>query len=340
MNSIMDKIPQGFEVRPIRFADLDRYVEFSNLIKNACSGEQGVTSSSIKNDWLMPGFDLENSTLLVLSEEKEIVASVEVRDERHPPVVIYCELKEHPQYEHLGLGELLLAWAEERALQSVSRCPEGSQVELMTGLTNEYPRWKKIYETCGFIWRRRELRMAIHFSEDQKPPQLPDKIKIRTYQKEKDSLAVYQADDKAFEDHWGFVKPINEEEGYRLWKHSMEEDERFDPDYWLLALEDENIAGICLCFPRMYSHPEMVYVENLGVLRDFRRRGIAQALMHQTFFDAWRKGKKGVCLHVDSQSLTGAVKLYEGVGMKPDQTLDFYSKVLRPGKNLSTENLS
>jgi GNAT superfamily N-acetyltransferase len=336
----MDKIPQGFEVRPIRFADLDKYVDFSNLIKKACSGEQGVTSTSIKNDWLMPGFDLESSTLLVLSEEKEIVASVEVRDERKPPVVIDCVIKEHPQYEYLGLGELLLEWAEERAGQSISRCPEDTQVELMTSVTNEYPRLKQIFEKRGFVWRRRELRMIIHFSEEQKPPQFPERIKIRTYKKDTDSLAVYQADDKAFEDLWGFVKPVNEEEGYRIWKHAMEEDERFDPDFWFLALEDEKVAGVCLCFPCMYSHPEMVYVENLGVLRDFRRRGIAQALMRQTFFAAWQKGKKGVCLHVDSQSLTGAVRLYEGVGMKPDQTLDFHTKILRSGKNLSTENLN
>ena len=340
MNNIKDQIPQGFEVRPIQHADLDAFVEFSNMVKMARCGEQGITRESLKNEWLTPGFDLQKSTLLVLSEAKEILASVEVWDERQPPVMIYCEVKEHPQYEHLRLGEILLRWAEKRAMQAVPRCPEGTRVELMIGVVNEYPRLKQLFQQCGFTFVRRELRMTIRFDKEQKAPQMPENILIRTFQKEKDSLAVYRADDKAFEDHWGFVKSTSEEEGYRLWQHAMEQDERFDPDFWFLALEDEKIAGISLCFPRMSSDPQMVYVENLGVLRDFRRRGIAQALLRQAFYTAWENGKKGVSLHVDSESLTGATRLYEGVGMKPDQTWDHYTKVLRQGENISTETLS
>ena len=89
----------------------------------------------------------------------------------------------------------------------------------------------------------------------------------------------------------------------------------------------------------MESDAETAYVEHLAVLRDFRRRGIAQALLRQIFYVAWKNGKKGLSLHVDSQSLTGATKLYEGVGMKPGQFWDQYSKTLREGENLSTETL-
>ena len=339
MNSIINKIPQGFEVRPIRFNDLDACVDFFNLVRKNCCGEQGVNASALERNWQSPGFDLEKSSLLVLSEKKDILACVVVWDVRQPPVQIYCEVKEHPGYEHLGLGEILLEWAEERARQAVPRCPEGTKVEFLGGISNDYSRLKEIYTNNGFEWCRRELRMNIGFSEEQKAAEMPVNIQIRSFQKEKDSLAVYRADTEAFEDHWGFVKAESEEEGYRQWQYSMEQDERFDPEYWLIAFEGEKIAGICLAFPRMESDPQTAYVEHLAVLRDYRRRGIAQALLRQAFYVAWKNGKKGLSLHVDSQSLTGATKLYEGVGMKPDQSWEQYRKILREGESLSTETL-
>lgn len=48
----------------------------------------------------------------------------------------------------------------------------------------------------------------------------------------------------------------------------------------------------------------------------------------------YKRGFKRVILGVDSQSLTGAQRLYEQVGMRVNMRIGRYEKELRPGREL------
>ena len=50
----------------------------------------------------------------------------------------------------------------------------------------------------------------------------------------------------------------------------------------------------------------------------WRGKGVAKALLYRTFAEFWRRGTTRVTLDVDSQNATGAVALYERVGMHVD----------------------
>lgn len=84
----------------------------------------------------------------------------------------------------------------------------------------------------------------------------------------------------------------------------------------------------------------MGYVHTLGVRRDWRRRGIALALLRHSFGKFYRRGVCKVSLHVDAKSLTGATRLYEKAGMHVDRQSHHYEKELRPGKDLSTRSVA
>jgi len=75
------------------------------------------------------------------------------------------------------------------------------------------------------------------------------------------------------------------------------------------------------------------------VLRPWRRRGLALALLHHTFGEFYRRGKRRVGLGVDADSLTGALRLYEKAGMHPIRQYASFEKELRPGVELSTQTL-
>jgi ribosomal protein S18 acetylase RimI-like enzyme len=60
------------------------------------------------------------------------------------------------------------------------------------------------------------------------------------------------------------------------------------------------------------------------------------ALLHHAFGVLKQKGKTGVALHVDAQSLTGATRLYEKAGMHVDQLSHEYQLELRSGEDLAT----
>ena len=68
------------------------------------------------------------------------------------------------------------------------------------------------------------------------------------------------------------------------------------------------------------------YVRSLGVLREYRGRGLARLLLERAF-DYYRgRGMVGVQLGVDSASPTGANHLYEKVGMTPHRVIDAWSR--------------
>jgi ribosomal protein S18 acetylase RimI-like enzyme len=57
------------------------------------------------------------------------------------------------------------------------------------------------------------------------------------------------------------------------------------------------------------------HVGTLGTLKDARGKGIGTLLLRTAFAEFHRRGHRKVTLGVDSENGTGAVKLYESVGM-------------------------
>jgi ribosomal protein S18 acetylase RimI-like enzyme len=60
----------------------------------------------------------------------------------------------------------------------------------------------------------------------------------------------------------------------------------------------------------------VLWVNNLGVHREHRNRGLARLLLERHLIRAQADGYEGSMLGVDAASLTGANKLYESVGYK------------------------
>jgi mycothiol synthase len=145
----------------------------------------------------------------------------------------------------------------------------------------------------------------------------------------------------SFRDHWGYVESPFEEE-FEQWKHHMENDDGFEPSLWFLAMEGDQVAGISLCREKANDDEDMGWVSTLGVRRPWRKRGLGLALLQHSFVDLHRRGKKRVGLGVDAESLTGATRLYEKAGMKPDPQRQYsiFEKELRPGIDLTTREVA
>jgi ribosomal protein S18 acetylase RimI-like enzyme len=93
----------------------------------------------------------------------------------------------------------------------------------------------------------------------------------------------------------------------------MTEDPGFDADVWFLAEAGAELAGACLCWSEGW-------VKDLAVAPSARGRGLGEALMRQAFAEFHRRGLATVGLKVDADNPTGAVRLYERVGMARDRT--------------------
>ena len=82
------------------------------------------------------------------------------------------------------------------------------------------------------------------------------------------------------------------------------------------------------------ARTETGYVASLSVLSDWRGQGIARALLTTAFAEFQRRGRKEVALHVDADSLTGATRLYESVGMSEAQRHMDFTHEIRTGTDV------
>lgn len=96
----------------------------------------------------------------------------------------------------------------------------------------------------------------------------------------------------------------------------------FDPSLLFMVEKDNELAGCAIC----YDYPDMGWVRQLAVRRDFRRRGLALALLRHAFCVFCQKGKRKAGLVVDSHNPTGAPQLYTRAGMHPAELLVTYER--------------
>ena len=68
--------------------------------------------------------------------------------------------------------------------------------------------------------------------------------------------------------------------------------------------------------------------------RPWRKRGLGEALLLQSFGEFYKRGTRTIGLGVDAQNPTGATRLYQKVGMYIASEYVTYEKELRPGREI------
>ncbi len=141
---------------------------------------------------------------------------------------------------------------------------------------------------------------------------IPDGIELRPYRHPDDEQRVYEAQQEAFLDHWDFHPQTIE-----TWREFNVKARNFEPDLWLVAWDGDDVAGLSLNYPERSGDPGYGWVGTLGVRRDWRRRGLGEALLRRSFALLHARGqRKRAPRRVDAENLTGATRLYERVGMR------------------------
>jgi mycothiol synthase len=332
------RLPAGFSTQAMCLDQVEEAVHFFNTYT---MHYLGIKTESVDNDlayFKTPGFDLANDTLVVRSNEGMMVGYVEFWNIIEPYTRFNIDILVHPDFENRGIDEYLLAWANHRAEKSMPKAPDGAQVVMSHGVDSRETMGIQFLEAHGFQRVRQYYHMHIELDREPDAPVIPDGFVIRPYQGEAERIEMIRALWEAFHDHWGFFnEPF--EKYYERWVHWGENFKDMDPNLWTIAVKDGKVAGSCLSTPSRPEDPEMGWVNQLGVRREYRKLGLGLALLQQAFGDFYRRGKKRAGLGVDAGSLTGALRLYENAGMHAARTMYSYQKILREGVDLSIQTL-
>jgi mycothiol synthase len=257
----------------------------------------------------VPSNDLERDGRVALVDGS-IVGYGDISDSSREGKILWADVRAQP-----AAATALLDFVEDRARQLAA---EGGKIKIWSPEGN--PEWRSLLERRGYELDHYSFRMWIDLGDELPEPAWPDGISIRAYERDRDEQAVYEAHQETFSDQRDFSPdPFDD---WRQWAYR----EPFDPELWLLAVAEDELAGIALCRPERGGDDSVAWINVVGVRRPWRRKGVGLALLQQAFREFRAREKQRVGLGVDGDNPTGAVRLYERAGMKPEEVYVWYER--------------
>jgi mycothiol synthase len=328
MNTMELLLDRSLTLRPVAWNDLEAVTQ---LIYDVCADDGdtavAVTPDELKHEWETPGFDLERDAFLVESDHGRIVGFEEFNN-AHAHAILHTDGYVHPNFKGRGIGTALLRTIEARAREEMSLAEPDVRVSLRSLFDNHDPASHGLHRNEGYQPLRYHWRMEIVLDGPPREPKFPDGIELRPFIRGEHDVAVWQAQNEAWRDHWGSHDVTLDD-----WKHSRFGDPEFDPSLWAIAWDGNEVAGFSLNRYRM----GIGWIRTLGVRRPWRKRGLGEALLLHSFGEFHKRGTNTIGLGVDAQNPTGATRLYQKVGMYAASEYVTYEKELRPGRNVDEE---
>lgn len=272
------------------------------------NGEPESTVEDLYDDWSHSEFDMERDTWLVVAGDDVVGYASIVK--RMPPDVYAAYGAVHPSHWRRGVGAFLFGSVERRVIEK-----HGGPASVRQWIDAKDEAAIAFLGARGYSFVRRFHRMDTSLEDAVTSPKDIDGVVIRAFEKGRDERAAHEVDQAAFAQHWGFTPRSYEEAAKGRWEADW-----FDPGMSLVAEADGEMVAICINSPRN----GVGYVEDIGVVPGWRGRGIAEALLRTSFVIFKKRGLTTASLNVDTDNSSGAVRLYERVGMHPGSGYDIF----------------
>lgn len=255
--------------------------------------------------------DTERDTIVALGPGDELRAHgvVMVAGGHATRVQEYLFGTVHPEWRGRGIGTALLHWLRVRAEQKLAENELSLPGWIELYADAEKPDQRGLAEAEGFSPARYFAEMVHPLTEEIPAVQLPEGLELLAFSDQL-SEATRIARNDAFRDHWG-AQPNTKER----WNHQQVGGHSLPSLSWVAVTTQEpkqRVAGFVLS--TILQPSGLGYIELVGVIRDWRGRRLAPALLAQALRTQREAGLPGTSLEVDSDSPTGANTLYERMG--------------------------
>jgi mycothiol synthase len=292
MTSMTLSLPQGYTVRPVEMADASTVTALVAAEELHDIGEVLIEEADYVSDWQRPSFDLETQTIGVWGDG-ELAGFAMVDHDRGDAAV-------HPDHRRKGIGTALAGWMQDRARgQGMSvigaPVPQGKAADQLLQKLGYRVRWTSwVLELLdGATIAERELPVGYAVREAT-----PD-----------DYESVWTVTEDAFLE-WSDRK----RQSFEDWQAAVPGRPGFEP--WNIRVATD-ATGAVVATSNIHVSGEAerlgAYIDRLATHRDHRHRGLAQALLVDSFNVGREHGAVRSELSTDSR--TGALTLYEKVGM-------------------------
>jgi mycothiol synthase len=304
-------LPSGYRLRPPRVDEASEINRLAAASDAALGAPPSLSEDLIRQFWTRPRFVL-GTDAWVVERDRALVGYAEIWDE--DPVRLSAFAVVHPDHTGREVGSALAALVEGRAAEKAS-----GEARLFSAVLTQDGAAARLLAGRGYTWARRFWHMEVELEEGLEAPSPPSGILLRPLDPERDLPAAHRVLEESFEDHWDYAPS-----SYEAFLERDIDHEDFDPALWIVAVDGDQPVGVL----SGSAHTDRGWVTDVGVLRSHRGRGIATALLRTSFAEFGRRGLPRVRLNVDSDNPTGAVSLYERVGMRVAASYDLWARTV------------
>ncbi len=312
-------LPDGYRTRPATPDDLPAIADLIETTDRHDVGDVDYLRDELEQGWRTGDVDPEAAWLVETADGTGVAY---IQTELHPGFLADGAGWVHPEHRGRGIGRLLIRLVERRAGELRGVRDTSLSGNVGAWINHQVEDAHPLLRDEGYRHVRSFYRMAIDLDESPPaPPDWPDGVRVRAFRPGEDDAATHEAMEESFAEHWGHARRTLDE-----WRRRRLERPGFDPSLWHLAVaeDDGRIAGASLCDVIAEEH----WVSTLGVVKEWRGRGLGMALLRHSFVEFHRRGTRRVFLGVDAENTTGAIRLYERAGMHIDRQYDRYEKTL------------
>ena len=318
----------GLVLRHVRAPDdYRRMNEIANATRAAVGNDFTTTDQQFAEYYDHPGdFDAARD-VVVVELDGRIVGYVrggihqELTGPRVYEVVPFLDATVPPE----PLLGTMLAVMEDHLREIAARDPEGEKTFQTFG-GDAAPEREAIVLQAGYEAIRYGYSMVRPTLDDLPDAPLPAGLEIREVRPEH-LRQIWDAATEAFRDEWGFSEPTEED-----YQRYLTDPVESDSSLWRIAWDGDEVAGQV----RSYINPVenerygrlRGYTESISVRRPWRRRGLARALIGASFPLLRARGMTEAALSVDTENVSGALRVYEGCGFRPVSRTATYRKPL------------
>ncbi len=312
------ELPADVHVRPYAGeADVPAYVDIRNAELEADRIPARATVANIKAEFAHHSehFDAARDLRIAEIGGRPVAFAdrswVDVRDDH---------LREYrvggavlPEFRGRGIGAALLA-ENERLSRALAATHETDRARVLGAWTGEHQAPAiSLLRKNGYRQVRWFFEMLRPTLDDVVHAPVPDGLVV-TRGSHETWRATWDAIVEAFQDHWGGFD--DSDATLDRWMASP----NADPSLWVIAWDGDQIAGGVInnispeeneALGRQRGWLDIVFTR-----RPWRRRGLARALLGQSFDALRERGMTSAVLGVDADNPTGALGLYESAGFE------------------------
>lgn len=289
-------LPDGLTARPLQLADSAAVTALMAASELSLLGRVLIEEAYILGDWNRPSFDLTASTLGVFDGE-HLLGYAEISGPGRADAAV------HPDHLGRGIGTALARW-----MQDAARAQGHREIGMAVPLGSP---GERLLRALGYRARWESWLLALPAGAALAAPELPE------------GYAVRHAAGPDVEGAWHVV-----EDAFLEWSDRPKQDladwaagvtgmPTYEPwNLQVVVAPDGRVAGAV--HVTLDSDPPTGFVNKVAVHAQERGQGLAKALLAAAFASAREHGAERSELSTDSR--TGALDLYLGLGMEIDST--------------------